>query len=464
MPKFILSMKGAGVSKKYNFTFIDLFAGLGGFHLALKSLGGKCVFASELKEDLRKLYQINFPGTPIFGDITKIEPSDIPSHDMICGGFPCQPFSQAGKRLGFNDKAGRGNLFYFIRNIIEYHKPKFILLENVQNLESHDNGNTWNFIETSLKQLGYQIDKKILSPHQFGIPQHRKRIYIVGVREDVGGLKKFKFPEATNETCDIKSIINEQDADVVKLRPASREYLSVWQEFIDLTIAHGEEIPRFPIWAMEFGASYDYEEKAPYLQGVERLNGKRGHLGKVIRGKSLDECLSMLPVYAQSTSSEQFPDWKIRYIAKNREFYERNKDWLKEWMKKVSTFENSFLKLEWNCGNEYSTKLLDKIIQFRASGIRVKSPTFAPALNLCGTQIPIFPWVRLPNEILEPGEPRQGRYMTLREAAAIQGMQKIELLANGEGLTLNRSYEALGNAVNVDLMRKVAKNLLRCLK
>ena len=90
--------------KKYTFKFIDLFAGLGGFHRALESLGGKCVFASELKEDLQKLYKINYPGTPIFGDITKIAPSDIPSFDILCAGFPCQPFSQAGKRQGFNDE------------------------------------------------------------------------------------------------------------------------------------------------------------------------------------------------------------------------------------------------------------------------------------------------------------------------------------------------------------------------
>lgn len=128
--------------------FIDLFAGLGGFHLALKSMGCECVFASELREDLRKLYAINFPEmkgktesgiNKIEGDITAIKPEDIPDHDILCAGFPCQPFSQAGKRLGFNDDKDRGNLFYNICAIIDAHRPRYVFLENVANLKGHDN-------------------------------------------------------------------------------------------------------------------------------------------------------------------------------------------------------------------------------------------------------------------------------------------------------------------------------------
>ena len=121
-------------SNKQTYTFIDLFAGLGGFHLALQQLGCKCVFASELKEDLRKLYQLNFPELDekyLKGDITHVNVNDIPSHDILCGGFPCQPFSQAGKRLGFQDE-GRGDLFFKICEIIKHHRPRYIFLENVQ--------------------------------------------------------------------------------------------------------------------------------------------------------------------------------------------------------------------------------------------------------------------------------------------------------------------------------------------
>ena len=448
------------VQKRKKFTFIDLFAGLGGFHLALSQLGGQCVFASELKEDLRNLYTINFPKTPIFGDITKIKPEDIPPHDMICGGFPCQPFSQAGKRQGFGDEAGRGNLFYYIRDIIAFHKPTYILLENVQNLEGHDNGNTWKVIETTIRGLGYDVAKKILSPHQFGIPQHRKRIYIVGIRLDKGNLSNFEYPEPNGKECDINSVIDPNDTDVMKIRKETRFQLQVWQEFIDKTIANGDKVPQFPIWAMEFGATYDFKDVAPAFQRKEDLIGKRGHLGQLIDGKTLKECLEQLPNYAQTAKDKKFPQWKIRYIEENRAFYERNKNWLDKWKKQLKGFDNSYMKMEWNCGYETSFTLEDKIIQFRASGIRVKFPTFSPALNLCGTQIPLLPWVKLPKSILEKDEPNKGRFMTLKEAAAIQGMQKLKFNVNAKGLTYNRTYEALGNAVNVDVMKMVAQKLL----
>ena len=140
------------MAKKKQLKFIDLFAGLGGFHLALSKLGCKCVFSSELKEDLRKLYQINYPGVRIEGDITKIAPKDIPAHDIICAGFPCQPFSQAGNRQGFNDEKGRGTLFDYIIDIVAYHKPKYIILENVSNLKVHDDGNTWRIMQAKLDE------------------------------------------------------------------------------------------------------------------------------------------------------------------------------------------------------------------------------------------------------------------------------------------------------------------------
>lgn len=185
--------------------FIDLFAGLGGFHMALKSLGHQCVFASEIKDDLQKLYRINFPNTPVYGDITLIAPENIPPHDIICAGFPCQPFSQAGKREGFNDTNGRGNLFDYICAIAECHRPRYIFLENVSNLKGHDGGKTWETIKNRLEELRYEVKEKILSPHQFGIPQHRRRIYIVCENRDFGRLENFSFPEENKRPCDIKA-------------------------------------------------------------------------------------------------------------------------------------------------------------------------------------------------------------------------------------------------------------------
>lgn len=440
--------------------FIDLFAGLGGFHIALSRLGHECVFASELREDLRKLYEINFPGSNIHGDITQLNPADIPAHDILCAGFPCQPFSQAGKQQGFNDEKDRGNLFNYICDIAEYHRPRYILLENVSNLKGHDKGNTWKVIHQKLEDLEYDVaDPTILSPHQFGIPQHRKRIYIVCADRHQGGLGNFKFPKPQKKVCNIKKYIDESDTNYMKLKPDTRLQLEVWQEFIDNTIKHCQKIPSFPIWAMEFGADYPYD-KAPAFIDPALLIGKKGKLGLIIPEGNKEDCISRLPKYAQTDKAKVFPKWKIKYIEQNRKFYEDNKVWLDEWLKKVSRFENSHLKMEWNCGKKAKATIEDKIIQFRASGIRVKLPNFSPALNLVGTQVPILPWVKLPAETLKEGEPTKGRYMTVREAAKLQGMQDLKFGDENFTLSQCRCYEALGNAVNVDIVYKIAKLLL----
>lgn len=435
--------------------FIDLFAGLGGFHLALKKLGHECVFASELRGDLRQLYKINYPGTRIEGDIKNINPKDIPDHDILCAGFPCQPFSQAGYRMGFNDEE-RGNMFYYIRDILQEKKPQFLLLENVANLEGHDKGRTWKTIEKELHEVGYEIDKRVLSPHQFGIPQHRKRIYIVGVRRDLGSLNGFEFPIPTNVPCDIHDIIDENDCKYIPLKEETRHYIETWSEFVKLAAKNKCKLPGFPIWAMEFGATYDYEDIPPCHQKAKQLKGKRGKLGKEITGKSHAQMMAQLPIYAQDVrgKGEKFQDWKIRYIRQNREFYTANKQWIDTWIDKINDLQNSHMKFEWNCGCNATMTLEDKIIQFRASGVRVKLPTFSPALNLVGTQIPIFPWVHVPNS------KKRGRYMTVKEAAKIQGME--DLLFENEQFHISdtRCFEALGNAVNVEIVSNIAKDLI----
>ena len=164
--------------------FVDLFAGLGGFHVALENLGHECVFASEKKENLALLYEKNF-NIPVNRDITKVEICDIPEFDILCAGFPCQPFSKAGDQQGLEDKKN-GNLFDKLVEIIDYHEPEFFILENVRNLKSHDNFNTWKYIKDKLEnKLGYIIDDEILSPHNFGIPQHRERIFIIGSKNSL---------------------------------------------------------------------------------------------------------------------------------------------------------------------------------------------------------------------------------------------------------------------------------------
>lgn len=161
------------------FTFIDLFAGIGGIRIPFDELGGKCVFSSEWDSHAANTYQVNFGERP-HGDITKIHESDIPKHDILLGGFPCQAFSIMGKMQGFADT--RGTMFFEIERILKYHKPKAILLENVKQLVGHDKGRTFKVIQDHLAELGYHVKWKVLNALDFGIAQRRERVIIVGFR------------------------------------------------------------------------------------------------------------------------------------------------------------------------------------------------------------------------------------------------------------------------------------------
>ena len=418
--------------------FIDLFAGLGGFHIALNNLGHKCVFASEINEDLRKLYKINH-GINCYGDINSIDIKDIPQHDIICAGFPCQPFSKAGKQNGLEDP-NNGNFFNRIMEIANHHKTEFIFLENVPNLKSHDGGNTWKFIYNKLSK-NYDVKEKVISPHKFGVPQHRSRIYIVCRLKVKGGLNDFEFPEGNFKgTLSIKSIVELKPKEYTAIKQDSLNHIKVWQEFLDHL--KPADVPRFPIWAMEFGANYPFEGEAPINLPIDELKKYKGKFGQKIKGHSFDEHLECLPIYSQIDQKE-FPHWKKYYIKANREFYNKNKVWLDKWIPKIIDFENSHQKFEWNCGNKIPLIIEDKILQFRPSGIRVKMPNFSPALVLTSTQIPIFPWL--------------GRYMTPREASRLQCMDELRELPN----TTPKAFRAFGNAVNVCVVKKIATNLLK---
>ncbi len=192
------------MNKDAKFTFIDLFSGIGGFHLALHNLGGECVFASEMDIHARKTYEYNFKKTSpkLFNnkmfndDIRNVNPSDIPDFDILCAGFPCQPFSQAGHKRGFDDNhnSERGNLFYNIVDILEEKRPKAFFLENVRGLVRHDNGNTFKVIQNILEnELGYSFYFKIVKASDYGLPQLRPRAFMIGFRDE-GFLKGFSFP------------------------------------------------------------------------------------------------------------------------------------------------------------------------------------------------------------------------------------------------------------------------------
>ena len=170
-------------------TFIDLFAGIGGFRVALEKAGATCVFSSEINRYALEIYKANF-NEDASGDITQIKEKDIPAHDVLCAGFPCQAFSVLGMKKGFLDT--RGTLFFDVARIAKHHKPKVVFLENVPGLVSHDKGNTFETIQNTLTDLGYKVYWKILEATMFGVPQKRRRIFIVAVRDDIK--KEFTFP------------------------------------------------------------------------------------------------------------------------------------------------------------------------------------------------------------------------------------------------------------------------------
>ncbi len=420
--------------------FIDLFSGLGGFHLALKKLGHKCVFSSEVNEELVEIYERNFGLRP-GGDIRSIHANNIPPHDILCAGFPCQPFSKAGEQLGTKCRLW-GDLFSkHVLRIIKYHRPNFFIMENVANLEKHNGGKTWLLMKKQLEKEGYSVDTKILSPHKFNIPQIRERLFIVGSQY---GLKHFFWPnESKIQKPNIISILDKNPPNAQPLNHQTKECLSVWQEFLSLS-PKDEELPSFPIWTMEFGATYPYEGyDSLYEAPLKELKSCKGAFGHKLNSYYYrHDILKHIPSYARGVNNI-FPPWKQKFIYKNREYYSRNKKWIHPWISKIKKYPQSLQKFEWNCkGEERDVK--NYIIQFRASGVRIKRPITAPSLvAMTTTQVPIISW--------------EERYMTPRECSRLQSMENLKYLPG----TPTASYKALGNAVNAELVFKISKELLK---
>lgn len=186
-----------------NFTFIDLFAGIGGFRIALESFGGKCVFSSDWDKDSQIVYEANF-GEKLWGDITKIDAKDVPPHNVLCAGFPCQAFSISGKQKGFED--ARGTLFFDIARVVKHHKPEVLFLENVKNFAKHDNGKTLQTVISVLDEIGYNVFHQVLNASYYGVPQSRKRVYFIGFRKDLG-IKQFDFPKPNFKPIKLREIL-----------------------------------------------------------------------------------------------------------------------------------------------------------------------------------------------------------------------------------------------------------------
>lgn len=313
----------------------------------MSNLGGECVFASDIDADCRKTYARNYGLQPV-GDITKIEAKDIPAHNVLCAGFPCQAFSKAGKRLGFADET-KGTLFFDVVRIMQYHRPKYALLENVRNLATHDHGNTWTVIHDTLVRIGYNVSPEpvIFSPHYVGIPQHRERVFIMCVRQDVGSLPEFCFNESNIPACSIDSILqDESEIPNLKkylLKPEQIQWIDIWNEFIQgIQCA---KLPGFPVWA-----------------------------------DSLCE-LQDNPMISQWGS---LPGWQRNFILKNNELWKQNKAFIAAWLAKAKQcplFFGAKAKLEWQVGvDEKNPDLWQHIMQIRPSGLRVKPGTYFPAL------------------------------------------------------------------------------------
>lgn len=206
-----LFLKPKKKNKKSDFTFIDLFAGIGGFRFALEELNGECVFSSEIDEECAKTYAVNFGEYPQ-GDITKIDPKSIPDHDILCGGFPCQPFSISGKMKGFDDT--RGTLFFNILEIVKTKNPKVVFLENVKHLKDHNDKKTLKTIIKHLEELGYKTEWHIFNAKDFGLAQNRERLIIIGNKDN-----RFDFSKITKtEPKTIKDIL-EEEAEFEYLKP-----------------------------------------------------------------------------------------------------------------------------------------------------------------------------------------------------------------------------------------------------
>lgn len=411
-----------------SFQFIDLFAGIGGFHIALSELGGECVFASEIDDAAQKIYRLNFEHEmkgPIVGDIIPLTEKTlsrlIPEHDVLAGGFPCQPFSKSGAQLGMDET--RGTLFYNIAKIIEKRRPKVVILENVRNLTGPKHKHTWALILRVLRDFGYHVSDipSIVSPHtispkQGGTPQIRDRVYIVGVyvgkqkawkladepfafnKELLGRWKPTDWNLAEHLLQDDDEI---EDTNLYQVSPERLEVIGMWNDFLKTVGARkGKRLPGFPMW--EFAMT-----SRPKLE-------------------------------------TDMPDWKIDFLKKNSAFYVENKSAIDSWRARhpeLKHLNNSYRKFEWQAQDMYS--VWDGVIQFRPSGVRVKKADYLPALVAM-------------NQTSIIGAKK--RTITVREAARLQAFPENFTFGDQNPA---QSFKQLGNAVSVGTVKFVLSSILQ---
>jgi len=386
-------------------TFIDLFCGIGGFHQALKKLGAKCILACDIDKDCRQVYFENYGIKPV-EDVTKIIPEELPDFDILTGGFPCQAFSNGGKKKCFEDS--RGLLFDEIIRIAKVKKPKFMFLENVKHILKVSDGEVINYIKEKIDSIGYNLTLFQLSPHNYGIPQQRERIYFVCVNREL------IVPNVTNSTIVLNPTIDPKTIDFTKfinsenvsskyyINSSILETLEAWDEIIK-QMAPGEKLTPT---LMINDAFVNYSE--------EQLN--------------------------------LFPAWKRDYIKKNRPLVEKYDTILRPWYEKHKVLlkqREIYGKLEWQTGPvKKDESIFNHLIQIRQSGIRVKKCNYFPTL-VAISQIPIYG--------------KEKRYITPRECARLQSFPEDFKLT----LDDKKSYKQLGNSVNVENVYNVISSTLK---
>ena len=390
--------------KRKSLKFIDLFCGIGGFHTALEKLGHKCVLACDIDKNCREIYEKNYKIKPV-DDIRKIDEKTMVNFDILCAGFPCQAFSNAGHKHAFQDKV-RGTLFFDIIRLAKEKQPKFMFLENVKHIKKVDNGNVFKTILGALDEVGYHIEEETgvfeLSPHQLGIPQDRKRVIFVCIRKDIYDPDKIiDLDLDENVEINFDNIIEENVDEKYKVSEEIEILFDAWDEIIS-EMEVGQKLSP-TILCNEFHSNYSEEE------------------------------------------FKELPQWKQDYITKNKPIYEKYKDKWDAWYevnKEILQKKQVNGKLEWQAGpKRENDSIWNHFIQVRQSGIRVKKSKFFPTL-VAIVQTPIYG--------------KEKRYITPRECARLQSFPDSFILPENDKV----AYKQFGNAVNVEVVYRVMSKTL----
>ena len=428
--------------------FVDLFCGIGGFHQALSEYAD-FIFACDIDKDCQQVYNENY-GQVAVGDIHETW-ANIGEHDILAAGFPCQPFSKSGSQLGFKDKI-RGTLFDVIDDIIEVHKPAVVLLENVKNFGTHDSGRTLSIVRGALHNKGYDVKEYFYSPHDFGIPQIRERIFIIGLhKKKVRNYETFSPPEKQKLSYSVEQLkdnnFKDSDFDKYAVTKEQKKIFDHWSKLVKAVLSNGKKFPS-PTWSMEFGRSYSLDGKFPLYNRTnkELVDELKSEGIKASIRAAKEDLIKLYPAYIRNLKGP-IPEWKRKFIENNRRFWKENSNLVsKGWLKKTRTLHETYQKLEWHVGKDAKSEddydIMKWMIHLRPSGIRVSKLDHIPAL-VAIAQIPIIgPW---------------GRRITPREAANAQSFNADFKLHQTDSV----AYKQLGNSVNVDVVRAIIKEIMK---